>query len=351
MHNAPHKNIIDAVFKQDYQPAAYRWVSAMQPETLTLFESVFKRLSVDMEDPGDNEKQQQKSQLMASRYTIPEWKIMPIADVPKDSGEEESVDSLLRKPTESNLTYTKFTPEQSRVCRAVPTRTRDSDKSQINATENSPAYISRWAARNMKTSYMNDICKSDFGSTIQNKTVQQTVLVYSKGVLSDAAAKRAEKYVDVEPVWTRNFRELCRSLHNSSDSTAYRTGYTVVKKPPPGERFVCPKWSDPKPMVTRGEKKSAESFWQTEMKAEYHQLKKPEETFKAASQHKACYSCPFDHHALTEVGQTTTMRAEFPDHMANKDDHPMYFDDMKVTIPPGTAAVGEVIGTGGVRGY
>ena len=347
----PYKNIIDSVFKEDYIPAAYRWVNAMQPETLQLFKNVFDRLSRDLNDQPDLEKKTQKSQLMASRYTIPEWKIMPINEVPKDTEDQDSIETLLKKPTESNLTYTRFTKEQSRVCRGVPTRTRDSDKSQINATENSPAYISRWAARNMKTSYMNDVCRSEFNATLQNKTIQQTVIVYSKGVLSDSAAKRAEKYIDVEPVWTRQFRELCRNLQQSADSTMYRSGFTVVKKPPPGERFVCPKWRDPEPHVTEGKKRPAESFWGSEMKTEYKPLVKPEETFKSDDQHRARYSCPFDHHAITESVFTTSMRDDFPDHLAAKEEHPLYFEDMKVTMPSGTAAVGEIVGVGGKRGY
>ena len=347
----PYKDIIDAVFKEDYIPAAYRWVNAMQPETLQLFNNVFRRLARDSGDQPDLVRTTEKSQLMASKYTIPEWKIMPINEVSSVDKDEDSIEALLRKPTESNLTYTRFTPEQSKVCRAVPTRTRDSDKSQINATENSPAYISRWAARNMKTTYMNDICNTNFTSTVKNHTQHQTIIVYSKGVLSEAAMKRAEKYVDVEPVWTRQMREMCRSLQQSADSTAYRTGYTVVKKPPPGERFVCPKWRDPEPKVSEGKKRPAESFWGSEMKTEYKPLVKPEETFKSDDQHRARYSCPFDQHAITESVFTTSMRDDFPDHLAKKEEHPLYFEDMKVTMPAGTAPAGEIVGVGGKRGY
>lgn len=349
--SAPHKDIIDAVFREDYRPAAYRWVNAMQPEVLNLFERVFKRLTVDDIQTTDLEKVTQKTTLTASKYTIPEWNILPINEVEKNVEDRDSVEALLRKPTESNLTYTNFTNDQRKVCRAVPTRTRDSDKSQINSTENSPAYISRWAERNMKTTYVVDYCNGETTSAIKNQTKIQQVLVYSKGVVNERAMQRALKYIDTDVNWTRSFREMCRSLVQSADSTAYRTAHTIVKKPAPGERFVHPKWRDPIPTVSQGEKRAPESYWKSEEKTAYVPLKKPEETFKAASQHKACYSCPFDHTPLTEKVLTTTMRGDYPDYLANKDDHPLYFQDMKVTIPPGTAAVGEVVGKGGVRGY
>ena len=337
----PHKAIIDIVFRSDYHSAAYRWVSSMQPENLSLFESVFKRLTTDHDDfLGDLGNKVTINKLQASRYTIPEWRNFPIKEA--QMKEEAKTKDLLAKPSTTNLTYIDFTEEQRKVCRATPARTRDNDKSQINSTEQNPAYIEKWAERNMKTSYANDICSSTFKRTVKDRTITQTVLVYSKGVLSEDAARRAEKYADVCANWTRFFREMCKSLMQSNDSTAYRSGFTVVK-PVSVERFVHPKLTDPAPVLSRGVLKPAESFWESEQKHSYVPMKKQEETFKAGNQHKARYSCPFDHHALTEK-PTSHIRSDFQDHMATKDDHPLYFDDMKVVIPPGTAVIGNIIG-------
>jgi hypothetical protein len=43
---------------------------------------------------------------------------------------------------------------------------------------------------------------------------------------------------------------------------------------------------------------------------------------------------------------TTTFRTEFLDHMASKDDHPDYWTDMVVRIPPGSAVAGNIEGAG-----
>lgn len=344
---APHKDIIDVVFRPDILPAAYRWVNSMQPETVKLFVKVFKRLASDIQKNKDIKKNVEKITLQKSKYTMPEWSLLPIGQTP--DAPPPGVDDLLKRPTCTNIAHTEFTQEQRDVARAVPIRTRDSDKSQINATENSPVYLERWARRNLNTTYNADIGKGTLVSSVKENSIRETVKVYSKGVLSEIAMQRAEAYVDKDPVWTRSMRELCRSLISNADSTAYRAGFTIVKKLPTGERFAHPKWSDPKPVLGTTTR-AAESFWESEMNRSYVPLKTLEETFKVADQHRARYECPFDFHALTEKN-TSTIRADFPDHMASKDEHPLYFDDMKVTIPPGTASVGEIVGKGGVRGY
>jgi hypothetical protein len=167
------------------------------------------------------------------------------------------------------------------------------------------------------------------------------VVVYSKATLNDAASEQARQYVDVDPVWTRSFRELCRSLAESMDATAYRSSFTSVKQTS-GQRCVHAKWTDPGP-VSHGLDRSAESFWTSTTRTDFVPVRKPEETFRAVDQHQACYSRPFDLHPMTEKN-TTTVREGYTDHMASKDDHPAYWNDHRVRVPPGSAVVGSVLG-------
>jgi hypothetical protein len=90
--------------------------------------------------------------------------------------------------------------------------------------------------------------------------------------------------------------------------------------------------------------KPAEAFWETTYRTDYHPMDRTEETWRATDQHRACYSRPFDLHPQTEKSLSTTTRDMLQDHMAAKDDHPMYWKDMKVRIPPGSASVGRVLG-------
>lgn len=334
----PYKAIVDKVIRPNLLPAAYRWISNLNAESLQRFNTVFARLATDEAKAEPVTIQKKPAPLQASRYTVPEWRLFQI---PKDDDKKE--EDLLACPTCTHLTYGAFDEEQARQARAIPTRTRANDRSQINTAANDPDYMAKWSQRNMNTSYRHDICESTFATTITSKTKSQQILIYSKGVLSDYAMKRAEQYADVDPVWTREFREMCRNLADSTDATAYRTGFTEFKE---GERsrFGVPKWVDPEPVVSRGKQRPAESFWETETHRHYQATKRPEETFHVRDQHRAMYSCPFDHHAITEK-TSTCFHDDFQDHMANKDDHPEYFKDMKVRIPSGSAVVGDVLGT------
>jgi hypothetical protein len=215
------------------------------------------------------------------------------------------------------------------------------DKSQINTTERSEAYMERWNDRMMNTTYRHDICRSGFQRTLRDQNADQTVIVYSKATLNDTASQKAKEFIDVDPVWTRNFRELCRSLADAVDATAYRECFTTLKQGCT-ERFAHPKWSDPV-AVSHGLDRSAESYWQSTHRTDFVHRERPEETFKAVDQHRACYTRPFDLFPMTEK-TTTTFRQEYQDHMASKDDHPDYWTDMTVRIPPGSGVVGDVVG-------
>jgi hypothetical protein len=334
----PFKNICDAIFKPDLLPAVYRWISALSPEELARFNTVFPRLvSTDKKTKGTTKSL--CNRLQPSRYTMPEWNVLPPPSAPVPR--KLTTESLLARSTSSHLTYGAFDDDQMRASRAIPTRTRDNDKSQINTTEQSEAYISCWSDRTMNTTYRHDICHSGFNRTLLDQTTDQVVIVYSKATLNSAATEKAKEFVDKDPLWTRNFRELCRSLADSVDATAYRECFTTLKKGP-SERFVHPKWMDPVP-VSVGLKKSADAYWQTTHRMDFVPSVKTEETFKAVDQHRACYSRPFDLTPMTEK-ISTTFRVEYQDHMANKEDHPDYWTDMVVRIPPGSGVVGDVVG-------
>lgn len=339
----PFKDICDIVFRPDLHPAAYRWVSGLSDEELQRFNFVFSRLAKqDNYTTVRSTTKVTENKLMASRYTIPEWKLfMQGTSLQKDTKKEDP----LARATSSHLTYGNFDEEQMRASRAIPTRTRASDQSQINATEKSKEYMSRWTERMMNTTYRHDICHSSYQRTLRDETTDQTVLIYSKGVLSKEAAERCKKFVDVELQWTRDFREMCRSFSDSIDATAYRNNFTTLKKVT-GERFAHPKWVDPVP-VSHGLKRSAESYWETTNKTDFKVSERPDETFKAADLHRACYACPFDHFPITEK-ITSTFRDDYLDHMKNKDDQPEYWVDMRVRIPPGSGVIGDVVGDGNV---
>ena len=338
----PHKDICDAVFKKELLPAVYRWISSLSSEELRRFHEVFPRLARDTGGDGQVTTARLRSRLQRSKYTMPEWNSFEKEEeAPKD---ELSVQNLLLKPTTSHLSYGAFDAEQMRAARAIPTRTRDNDKSQINATERSEAYMARWADTMMNTTYRNDICHSSYKRTVRNQTDEQVVIVYSKGTLNAKASERAKLYVDKDQIWTRAFRELCRSLAQSIDSTDYRKEFTTLKKLPEGSRFLHPKWRDPEP-VTRGMKRPAESYWQTTMRGSYQPSQRTTETFKAADLHRANYKRPFDIVPI-EDKWTTSMRDDYLDHIKNKDDQPAYWVDMVVRMPPGSGPVGDVLGDG-----
>ncbi|KAH0795349.1 hypothetical protein GPJ56_000798 [Histomonas meleagridis] len=349
MIQVPFKNVCDAVFKKEILPAVYRWIKAFQPEQLQRFDYVFTRLSKDSSGSDlPTSRTKTPTRLLSSRYTIPEWKSFPIEE--KLVKKEKTVEDYLKRPTLSNLTYGAFDSEQMAAARAIPTRTRANDRSQINATERSEEYMAKWSERMMNTSYRTDLCSKEFDRT-KNKfgdltNTDNKILVYSKDTLNKAASQRAKKYADVDPAWTRAFREMCRSLDESINATAYRNNFTTIKKVN-GKRFVHPKWTDPIPTVSRGPKRPAESFWETTNQTAFVKPQKTDETFKATDQHKACYSCPFDHHPLTEK-YSTTFRSQFQDHLANKDEHPEYYRDMVVRMPSGSAVVGDVLGDGNI---
>lgn len=338
----PYQDICRKVFRADLQPAARRWISALSSEELQRFHYVFSRLVTDNYSTTRSTTKRAENKLQASRYTIPEWKMFLANGSIED---EEKKEDPLACATSSHLTYGNFDSTQMRAARAIPTRTRASDQSQINASANSKEYMEKWNDRMMNTTYRHDICHSSYQRTLRNETQDQTIIVYSKGVLTKDAAEKAKQYIDVELQWTRDFREMCRSFADSIDATAYRNNFTTLKKVT-GERFVHPKWSDPVP-VSRGLKRSAESYWQTTNKTDFKLSERPDETFKAIDQHRACYKCPFDHHAIADK-QTTLMRDEYVDHMKNKDDQPLYWVDMRVRIPPGSGVIGNVIGDGNI---
>lgn len=335
----PYQDICDAVFKKDMLPAVYRWMSGLSPEQLARFNNVFPCLAKDGVAQTTTTTVKSTNRLQSSRYTMPEWQTFTgERPVVKD---EKSVESMLARATSSHLTYGAFDDEQMRAARATPTRTRDNDRSQINSTERNPEYMERWADKMMNTSYRADICHSGYNRTIKNQTADQTVIVYSRGTLNEAASERAKNFVDKDPIWTRAFRELCRSLTESLDATCYRNDYTTIKRAT-GERFVHPKWSDPIPKTT-GMTKAAETYWMSANTSAYAPPKKSDETFKAADQHRACYSRPFDLYPMTDK-TTSSFRDDFVDHVKNKDDQPLYWSDMRVKMPEGSGVVGNIVG-------
>jgi hypothetical protein len=337
----PYQNICDVIFKSELRPAVYRWISGLSPEELARFRSVFTRIANDIKTKAGPTTKEKHYRLQPSKYTMPEWQLFPPADPPVER--DLSTDGLLRRPTTSNLTYGAFNQDQMRTARAIPTRTRADEASQINQTEKCEAYMAEWAPKMMNTTYRHDICHSNYKQTVQQQDLDQTVLVYSKNTLTPEASEKAKAYVDKDPVWTRNFRELCRSLNDAIDATAYRAGFTTLKTAP-GERFTHPKWSDP-PYVSHGLKKPAEAYWMPTYHTDFVDPGRLPDSYTKDDQHRARYSNPFDFHPKTEK-QTTTFRAEFVDHMASKDDHPEYWTDMVVRIPPGTAVVGNCQGHG-----
>ena len=216
----PFKDICDAVFRPDLRPAAYRWVSGLSDEELQRFNFVFSRLAKSENYTTVRSTTKiTENKLMASRYTMPEWKLL-MQSTNALNKEKKNEDPLARA-TSSHLTYGNFDEEQMRASRAIPTRTRASDQSQINATEKSEEYMSRWTERMMNTTYRHDICHSSYKRTLRDETPDQTILVYSKGVLNKEAAERSKKFIDVELQWTRDFREMCRSFSDCLSKQLY----------------------------------------------------------------------------------------------------------------------------------
>jgi hypothetical protein len=337
----PYKSICDAVFKKELLPAVYRWISNLSPEELARFKTVFPVLASDEALRPSKTSKRFPNRLQPSRYTMPEWNILPEVDPPRAA--TNTIESWLARPTTSHTTYGTFTEEQGRVARAVPTRTRQDEKSTWMATTRSPKYMASWADRNMNTTYQHDYCHSGFARTLRDQTRDQTVIVYSKATLGPEASIRACEYIDVDPVWTRDFREMCRSLRDAIEATAYREAHTTMKSAN-GLRFTHPRWTDPVP-VSVGLARSAEQYWSTTHRRDFIPLVKTQDTTGYDDQHRARYSKPFDNHPMTDK-PTTVFMAEFVDHMKNKDDQPLYWTDMVVRIPPGTAPVGEILGKG-----
>ena len=282
--------------------------------------------------------------LVASKYTMPEWEILNVRKVAATKREVPKEDPL-RRPTTQHLNIGNFSEEEALSARAIPTRTRQNDISQINAIERSKEYMERWTEKVMNTTYRHDYCHTGYGRTIHNETLDQTVLVYSKGVLTNEVAEKAKEFIDVDPAWTRAFREMCRSLADSIDATDYRYNFTELRKVN-DERFTHPRWVDPVP-VSKGMKKPAEAYWETTYDGTYKKSERPDETFKAANLHRANYACPFDRHPSVDK-QSTTFRDDFVDHVAHKDDQPLYWEDMTVRCPPGSGVVGTVVGDGNI---
>ena len=337
----PYKDLCDKIFKSELLPAVYRWISALSKEELARFNLVFPRLVCDDASDRPMTRTVRQYKPLASKYTMPDWNAFE-----KPEPEEKdplSVESLLKTPTTSHLAYGAFDAEQMRQARAIPTRTRDNDKSQINATERSAAYMERWGERMMNTTYREELCHSTYRRTVKNETDKEKIIVYSKGTLNQKASERAAKWADKEPVWTRAFREMCKSLADSINSTCYRKDYTTLKKAETS-RFLHPKWRDPEP-VTRGMKKPAEAYWESTQRGAFIPSKRTDETFKAADLHRANYSRPFDIVPI-EDKWTTSMRDDYLDHIKNKDDQPHYWKDMVVRMPPGSGPVGNVLGNG-----
>jgi hypothetical protein len=336
----PYRSVCDIIFKKNLLPAVYRWISSLSPEELARFGTVFPLIATDITNPPSSaEPDSSETQVQPSHSTIPER--------PLFRGQHEGTnasftpEALLARATCSHMTYGAFDDEQMRQCRAVPIRTRESDKSQINTSERSPAYMARWSERMMNTTYRNDICRSGVSRTLRDQTVDQKLVIYSKGTLNDEAAETAKQYIDKDATWTRNFRELCRSLADSIDGTAYRASFTTIKTGAP-PTFTHPKWTEPLP-VSVGLSRPAESYWASTQRRDFAPVRKPEETFKAVDQHRSCYDRPFDLHPLTEKS-STTVREGYVDHMATKEDHPEYFMDMQVRVPSGSGVVGGVVG-------
>jgi hypothetical protein len=337
----PFKDVCDAVFKADLLPAVYRWISNLSPEELARFKTVFPILARDETERAATATKRQLGRLQPSRYTMPEWNVLP--PVEPQVSRPHTMESWLRRPTTSHMTYGAFDEGQMRAGRAVPTRTRADEKSTWMTTTRSAQYMASWADRNMNTTYHHDYCHTGFGRTLRDQTRGQTVTVYSKATLNDEAAARAADYIDVDPVWTRNFREMCRSLRDAVEATAYREGYTPIKRAT-GPHYTHPRWVDPV-LVSVGLPRSAESYWSATHRRDYLPLARAQDTVGYDDQHRSRYSRPFDTHPLTEK-LSTTFTANFLDHMKNKDDQPEYWTDMVVRIPPGTAPVGDILGAG-----
>jgi hypothetical protein len=337
----PFKAVCDAVFKPELLPAVYRWVSALSHEEIVRFSTVFPILASDGREIPDPPAKKVGMLMQASRYTIPEWGCFGSEATPRDIVPE--MESMLRRPTTSHLAYGAFNQQQMRNAVPPPTGSRASERSQIIPDHRSEQALQMWSDRRLNTTYRHDMCHSGFERTVRDQTADQTVTIYSKNTLNAAAAERASRYVDRDPVWTRNFREMCRLLSDAITATDYREAFTEVKEAT-GERHKHPRWRDPEP-VSVGLPKPAEQYWGTTHRTDHPQLRRERENPPYDDQHRARYKRPFDVHARTEK-PTTTVRDEFRDHIANRNEQPEYWRDMIVRVPPGSAPAGNIAGDG-----
>jgi hypothetical protein len=297
-------------------PAVYRWVSGLSHEQLARFATVFPILANDDRNIPSTTTKKTGMLLQASRSTMPEWGCFGTETV-TSAREPVGIEASLRRATSSHLVYGAFEERQMREAIPVLTHTRRTEKSQINQPERSAEYMEKWSERQLNTTYRHDYCHCGFDRTVRDQNVDQTVVVYSKNTLNDNAAARAAHYVDRDPVWTRNFREMCRMLSDAITATDYREGFTEVKKAK-GERFTHPRWGDPE-YVSTGLEKPPEASWASTQR-DYGPLRKTKETVPYDDQHRARYSKPFSVNSKIEK-QTTTVRADFKDHIACRDDN------------------------------
>jgi hypothetical protein len=330
----PFRAVCDLVFKQDLLPAVYRWISGLPPETLLRFRSVFSRIANDIGKGESADVPASPSEGSSFASEMPIFSPLPSRDL--------SPDHLLSRPTSSHLTYGAFDGEQMRACRAVPTRTREDERSQILTAERSGANMDFWTERAMNTTYCHDVCRTPTERTVRDETPDQMVIVCSKGTLNDEAAERAKHFIGRDAVWTREFRDLCRALSTAIDATTYRAGFTAAKAvhTPHHPR---PKWTDPVP-VSQGLARPAETFWQTSNRAEFVPITRSEEEYRPPDTRKASFAKPFDVHPSADRKMTTATRENFPDHFASRNERPEYFADTRVCFSPASAVAGQIVG-------
>lgn len=334
-----HRRIVEAVFKKEFIPACEIWIKGMQPDKVDQFESIFTRL-IQEDNSQVKTRQLPERNAVSSKYTVPEWNVFHLNE-PKAQNEKPS-DDPLRRPSTSNLTYGHFKPEDTKFCRGVPTRNRNTDFSQIYVGENSPAAIDNWGKNTLNSTYREELCHQSSYRPIATVGADQMV-VYCKGLLNAKASERAKQHVS-DPVWLRLFREFCRDLRNTIDGTAYRSAFTTVKEVNKN-RCTHPKWKDPE-LVTNGKGNSPEKSWRSETRSAHRRFEKQTDRYSKIDQHKAGYNRPFDLTPQTDKRITTCLRGDYVDHLAMKDSHPIYFQDMSVRMPPGTGPMGTIVGDG-----
>jgi hypothetical protein len=190
----------------------------------------------------------------------------------------------------------------------------------------------------MSTTYRRDICRTANERTVQDATPEQKVFVYSKGTLNSEAVSVLSQFIEKDPICAREFREICRSLSESINSTAYRNGF-IEKKVVPTTQHRKPKWMDPIP-VSKGLPKPAETFWQTSNRADFKPITRIEEKYRPSDQIQVK---PFDlHPGVEKLG--TTMREAIKDHCVDREQHPEYFGDGNMRIGSASAVAGKIVG-------